>query len=497
MLRATAAASWLLAGLGILATAAIGKPGDTPTPAAEAYLSNVLNDPDSSAWAIATLKSTDDKRLLPLLKALARCGDEHRRRVATAALGELAGDEAVEALLERIHKDTARQVRREAAVRLAQLRQIPPSHLVEMLQDPDETIRCLAARGLLRRGHGQAAAETLRQLTGSKDLATACMGRVSLLGMGRREQLAPLRKLVQNDQTPPGVLMLLMEQIVEDKTSAAAELAEALTGPDKPVPLRLAAYRAISTVSDRAPVVMGNAIRNSRHMVFRVRLLNILASSRNAGVALRAVSERNETVGLLARFELMRADRPKEAADLACRVIAAGHPVVVGYLLDRARQDIDDRRAECGLYVPALRAYLDSFDSRVQTMQPEHVYVARAAALLIDLGEPQGLADLKKILAGRHCAFVRAVAAGLLQAKSRAACELARPLLKSPYSELVTDAALTLGRFGATDSAEHLRAMLENPGRYAGPEVVLASWYLLSIFGQPQAAAERLARQVR
>ena len=170
---------------------------------------------------------------------------------------------------------------------------------------------------------------------------------------------------------------------------------------------------------------------------------------------------------------------------------------MVGYLLDRARQDIEDREAECSLYAPALRAYLGSFDFRAQAMQPEHVYVARAAALLIDLGEPQGLADLKKILAGRHCAFVRAVAAGLLQAKSRAACELARPLLKSPYSELVTNAALTLGRFGATDSAEYLRGMLENPRRSAGPEVVLASWYLLRIFNQTEATVERLARQIR
>ena len=45
--------------------------------------------------------------------------------------------------------------------------------------------------------------------------------------------------------------------------------------------------------------------------------------------------------GALARFELARGSGGPAAADAAGRLVDLGHPIVVDYLIDRARQDVE------------------------------------------------------------------------------------------------------------------------------------------------------------
>ena len=98
---------------------------------------------------------------------------------------------------------------------------------------------------------------------------------------------------------------------------------------------------------------------------------------------------------------------------------------------------------------------------------------------------------------GRHDARARAVLAGLRWSKIRAVCDLVRPLLKSPYHDLSTDAAMTLGRFGDDAATEHLQNILAHAAQEQPPLVTLACWYLLRIHAQARAAAEELAKTVK
>ena len=65
----------------------------------------------------------------------------------------------------------------------------------KVIKTADENGQCLAARGLVLDGKGEQAADVLQKLTACPDQATSCLARMSLLGLGRTEQLAPLAKV--------------------------------------------------------------------------------------------------------------------------------------------------------------------------------------------------------------------------------------------------------------------------------------------------------------
>ena len=130
-------------------------------------------------------------------------------------------------------------------------------------------------------------------------------------------------------------------------------------------------------------------------------------------------------------------------------------------------------------------------------MGPEHNRLAVAATVLADIGTPEGMNAIKEVLAGRYGAAVRAVAAGLRWSKNPAVCELAKPLLASPYLELAEDAALTLGAFGDFRAADSLNAILVRRQAHAPTLVTLAAWYLLKIDHATATAVQDLVKNVR
>jgi hypothetical protein len=261
--------------------------------------------------------------------------------------------------------------------------------------------------------------------------------------------------------------------------------------------LRVLAYKVAAELSATGAATLHEALAGSKSMALRVRLLKVLASRDDAGRQLQNVAQGAGAAAVLARFELARRTGGPTAAQTVVDAVAQEHPVVIAYVLDRAREDIDAHGAKCDYYVPGLLAILRGVDPRPRRMQKEHYLAAGAASRLLALGTPSALAGLRSVLSGKTSAITRAAAAGLLRAKNPAACELARPLLKSPYGELANDAALALGHFADPGARGRLREVLANRKRYSPALVVLASWYLLKIDRQTKAAATRLAGLIK
>ena len=154
-------------------TASAGPAWSQDSKAAMAYLSKVFDDAGQTRRALPALRATGDKDLLPVFVALSRSSDRKLRLFATSTLAELGGRGAAEALQERLTRDPTMAIRAEALLRLIELKAISDKQLVEALKISDEAVQSLAARELIRRGRGGAAAETLRKLTGSANLSTS------------------------------------------------------------------------------------------------------------------------------------------------------------------------------------------------------------------------------------------------------------------------------------------------------------------------------------
>jgi hypothetical protein len=77
------------------------------------------------------------------------------------------------------------------------------------------------------------------------------------------------------------------------------------------------------------------------------------------------------------------------------------------------------------------------------------------------------------------------------------ACDLARPLLKSPYQELAVDGALILGRFSDKGAGEQLSQIVHRSKSHRPEVVAMASWYLLKMSGQGGPAAKALAKKIK
>ena len=474
--------------------------GDDASAAASSYLAEALRDPSMAEATLLALRTTGDAELAGVFAAMSRSGGKERRMLATIALRDFAADpQAARALLERLQGDPAMAIRAEALIALIAMKAITDQQLIDALKISDEAVQCVAARELVKCLRSQAAAETLSKLVGSNDPGTAAMARLSLLAAGDNTQLGPLEEVITKADTTNDVLAVLLEQIAEDKISAAAGLAERAAASRRPVrPLRvhLIAYRALAATSSRAPTILQEDISKTRTTSLSVPLLSILGEHDGAERQLRALGQGDGAVAVLARFELARRSGGPDAADAAKAVIAMEHPIVIEYLLERASGDIASRGAKAAFYAPALLQCIRSVKAS-PTMGIEHRRAAMAATLLADLGSPEAMAGLKAMLAERFSSTVRAAAAGLLRTKNRAACELASPLLKSPYQELVTDAALTLGRFGDSAAAEQLGAIVLEPKRHSPVIVTLASWYLLKVSGQARRAAGQLAASLK
>lgn len=454
---------------------------------------------------LGVLAVTGDKDLLPLFLACARSKDKDFRLFAVQTLADLDDPQADRALRERVQIDPAYPVRGLALFHLLRRNAVTTAQLQDALLTPDDYVRCLASVGLIRAGKGNLAAETLDKLTASTNPTAVAIARMCLLQLGHQDQLVPLRKLLADEKTPDELAARMLSQITEEKISAAYELARQVAESDRVAPLRVRAYEAMATLSPRTAETLLLAIGNSNNAILRAHLLEILSRQKDSQTALKALATGGDGIAALARFELAR---PAGGADAARAALAALIPrdekdehqpadyYVVRYVLLRAEQDIKARGEQADFYTPALAGYIRAISADTEDLRQEHLLAARATTLLADLGTPEAMKELKELLRGRYDARLRVVAAGLRHTANRQSAALAKALLDRPYEDIVLDATLALGKTQNPD-AETLLARAIRDGKRNPPAVrVLASWYLLKLRNQAQAAAAELAEKL-
>jgi len=472
--------------------------GQEQSPARK-HLMRAIGDPRGAKFTLSILSAlatTRDKDLLPVLAACSHSKDNDYRLLGTRALAGINGDKATKLLAERLAEDSSPAVRSEALFALLQRKAVTVAQFREALKSDSDYIRCLAAVGLVRRNKSNLAVSTLKELTASKNAVPANIARMCLLGMGRQKQLIPLRKVVRDPSTSNELLARLLSQMIEHKIAAAYELAEYIATSKRPGPLRAQAYRAISALSPRAAETLALAISNSRDIVFRAHLLDILSTRSDAGMHMLSLSKGKGPIAATAAFELSRKKQNSQCTQAALKALSLGQPIVTRYLLMRASEDIDRLGPKASFYTPVLLAVIRSAKAKSDRMQREHFFAARAATLLSDLGTPAALKALEELLKGKYNATLRAVAGGVQHTKNPKAAALLKPLLERPYNELVVDAAMGLGKAGDPAAAKQLEHIVRHPARYAPAVGVLASWYLLKLRGNAAGIAVELAKQI-
>ena len=473
-----------------------------PTKNAYDYLAGILVDKKSSVAAIRALRAADDQELTPLFVAMSRGSDKKMRLLATMTLGQLGGTEAIAALKRQLVEDSAMAVRAEAMVQLLNLEAADATTLAAAVKIKDPNIQCVAARSLASQSkeqkHRDLAKATLKKLTESNETMTAAMAGMGLLAMGDSAQLPGLKKLISDPNTEATIVRLIMLQIADEEIAAGQPLARiVIDSPKLPVQTRIIACRALAAAAPKSVPVIFESLRKSKSMVYRVRTLGIIAEQTDAQPYVAAIAKSSLIIGPLAAFELARA-KPGPASSIAVdKVITLRHPIAVDYVLRRAEEDIKKLGVKAGFYTAGLLKYIASVDPDAENMAHEHVLAARATTLLVNLGTPEAIGGIGKILEGRYSAVTRSTAAGLLRTKNKAICPIARKLLKSQYPELATDGALTLGHFADPAAADYFNRIITREAGHPVAEMTLASWYLLKIGKQSASAAKQLAKLIK
>jgi len=464
---------------------------------ATAWLAGALRDPARAGGVVAALRSAGGKHVAVLLSALSARGDKKMRLMATSALGELPKAMSGKALLDRLGRDPRMAIRAEALAHLLNLKALSAEQLTEALKIPDENVRCLASRGLVRMGQGKLAMPQLGLLSGSRDATTAAMARMSLLGLGDESQLPHLSRIVRDPKTPQSLLILLIRQAIQEKVRPAIPLAMHVAEAGASDPLRVLGYKAVVTLSPHAATVLRDAIRTSGRLVLRVHLLRVLATCKDAAPHLKLLGREAGSLGALARFELARPEAGPKAAAAAGQALRAGHPVVADYILARAKEDAAADKKKAAFYTPVLLGFVRSVDPDPKAMRAQHVRAAQAVKLLTNIGDQDTFNALGKLLRGRRSAIVKTVSAGLRWSRNPAVCDLARPMLNNAYEDLAIDAAMTLGYFGRPEAADQLLAIVRRDNRHPPAMVALACWYLLKIEGTQAQAIKELIETLR
>ena len=466
------------------------------------YLAGILVDKKNSTTAIRAFHVAADQELMPLFVAMSRGSDKRKRLLAAMALGQLGGKEAIATLKRQLAEDSAMAVRAEAMVQLLNLKAADTAVLTAAVKIKDANIQCVAARSLASQSkepkHRDLARATLKKLTESSDTMTAAMAGVGLLAMGDNAQLPGLKKLISDPETEATIVRLIMLQIAGEKIAAGRPLAcIVIDSPKRPVQTRIIACRALAEAHPKSVPVIFASLRKSQSMVYKVHTLGIIAEQPDAQPYIAALARSSLSIAPLASFEQARVT-PGPASSIAVnKALALRHPIAVTYILQQARKDIDKLGDKAGFYTAGLLKYIASVEPDARNIAHEHVLASQATTLLMDLGTPEAVGGIGKILNGRYSAITRSTAAGLLRTKNKAVCPIARKLLKNPYPELATYGALTLGYFADPAAAEHFSKIIARESGHAIAEVTLASWYLLKIKKQSASAAKQLARLIK
>ena len=497
--RAVRATLLILTSLGLLAPAVSGADG---AKTAYDYLAGAIVGQDDSFMVISSFHAIDDKELTPVFVALSRCGDKKKRLLATTALGQLGGPQAVAALKQQLSEDSVMAVRAAALVHLLNLKSADPTALSAATKIKDQNIQCIAARSLATASkdskHLDLARTTLKKLTESNETTTRSMASLGLLAMGDGSQMDGLKKLLSDPQTETTILRLAMLQIVDEKITAAAPLAQIVIDSTKrSVQTRILACRALAASSKKSAPLIFAALRKSPSMLFRIPAMGVLSQQNDADRYLAAIAKSTLPIGPLAAFELARKTPGPSTSKTVEKALAIRHPIAMNHVFGRAAKDIDKLGPKANFYAAPLAKFIESVEPDTDRMTHEHLLAAQAATLLADLGTPAAIGCLDKILRGRYSAITRSTAAGLLRAKNRAVLPIARKLLADPYPELATYGALTLGHFSDPAAADHFQRIVTRQTGHTVAEVALSCWYLLKIKKQSARSATQLAKLIK
>ena len=487
------ALSALFAGAGP-ASAQIAEGPQTPL----GYLQGMLKDTKTANATVGTLQTTEDPALAPLLEAMTRSADKERRLFGVAALSQAQGKKAANELNERVNYDQSMPIRAEALARLIALDALTPEQLAGALKIPDDSVQSIACRTLVEKGKADLALPVLTTLADSKEEVTAALCRACLVGLGKTQYLDGLRRVMRDPAAEPRLLGALLGQIRRQKISSAASLAlEVANNETASLALRTLAHETVAEVSSSGAASLNEAIAKTDNLALRIRLLGALSSRADGGPYLAKLAAGTDTIGVLAKFEMARKTGGATAGPSVRAAIALEHPIALAYVLDRAGQDANTLGAKADFYTPAMLEFIRSVEPRPREMQKEHFLAAGATEQLVRIGTPEAIAGLRAILAEKSSAITRSVAAGLLRARKPETVELMRPLLESPYDELVVDAALMLGHFGDPAARPKLQAILSQADAHPPALVILASWYILKIDKKTDQAVTELAKLVK
>ncbi len=494
MIRLITCIGFAIGCIGTLAAPAAAQPAKD----ASNYLIQCLTTPAKARNTIASLRAANDKDLIPFFVAMTTSSDQDRRRMGVDALIEQAGADGAPALLEVFLKDSSMDLRSDALVGLLELKAISNEQLVEALKINDERIRCLCARALVQKGQGSKAIDTLKQLTISRELATAGMAKMSLLGMGQTDQLPAVRNILVDSNTPPVLLNLLLKQMAEEKVFPVVDAAREVARTAELFPIKLQAYKSVAALSTDGSASLGQAIAESNDLVLGVALFLAMGERMDSQAQIKTFAASQDVLGALARLELARKAGGDAAAKAAMDVVNLEHPIVIDYVLERARQDMETMGDKADFYTPALLKFIGSVAPSPRRIEAEHLRAAQATTILVDMGTPAAVAGLKKIMdAGNFDGPTRSAAVGMLKAKNRVACDLIKPLLKNAYPELATDAALVLGKFGDVAGQDFLGGIVARPNLSRPEMVAICSWYLIKIAGQTKQMSGVLTNLVK
>lgn len=462
------------------------------------YLEGMVKDPKTANGTVGTLQTTEDPALAPLLAAMTKSDDKERRLFGVAALAQAQGKQAANTLIERVNYDQSMPIRAEALARLIALKVLTPEQLAGALKIPDDSVQSLACRALVEMGKADLALDVLTKLADSKEEVAAALCRACLVGLGKTQYLDGLRRIMRDPATQPRLLGALLGQIRRQKISAAASLAmEVANNETAPLALRVLAHETAAEVSSSGSASLNEALAKTNNLALRIRLLGALSSRDDGGAYLAKLAAGTDTIGVLAKFEMARKTGGATAGASVAAAIALEHPIALAYVLDRAGQDANSLGAKADFYTPALLEFIRSVEPRPREMQKEHFLAAGATEQLVRIGTPASFAGLKAILAEKSSAITRSVAAGLLRARKPETAELMRPMLQSPYDELVVDAALMLGHIGDPAARPKLQAILSQADSHPPTLVILASWYILKIDKKTDQAVAALAKLVK
>lgn len=462
------------------------------------WLKQALKDEKRIESVLVALRTLNAPELDNVFIALSKSSDRRKRLFATMSLGDLETPAATAALVERLRKDQTMAIRAEALVHLLNRNAADPALLKEAIAIDDENIQCIAARALCRQtaSPDPVAISTLTELTLSRSPVVSCLAQLSLVATGQNQHYASLEKLVQNADTSDDVIRLMLRQIVEEEITSGAPLARIILKSKRPMHIRVLAAKALAKTDRSSSHTIFEALRTSPQMIFRISLLSILTQQNDSQRYIEAISKSSLTVGMLARFEQSRSltDTPNLKAEQSLRaVIQTGHPIVMNYVLQRASEDIKSKSRDTTFYIKPFLEFIRSVPADTKSLGPQHVLAAQATAWLIKQGSPETFNALERILKGRFNGVSRAVAAGVAQSRDASARNLALGLLKSPYREFVSDAAVALGHLGDPAVAEYFSDIISHPERHSTEMLTLACWYLLKIHNQTEPVAGQIA----